>query len=213
MDDTCKECGFNDTAATPTVAAEGLAAAASAITEVVAGMPEQMLRWHSAPNVWSAIEYLGHLRESIAFHRWLIERAQHEATPVIPAVDPDASVTRAGYQTSDVEALLGQFSRRIQRLTALLTRLDDQSLQRNVILDSRVITVGLMARSAWHECWHHLGDIRRIAQSYPLTAPPGRSGRRLTGCLGLRRRHRQLGRISCAGEAGQAIRVHSSQYG
>lgn len=115
------------------------------------------------PDVWAPVEYLGHLRESMAFHRWLIEKATAEDRPVIGTVDPDASVAAANYIDADVEDLIAQFDRRIDRLTTILTGLDHTALARTALLEDREITVGLVARSAWHECHHHLGDIRRIA--------------------------------------------------
>jgi hypothetical protein len=98
----------------------------------------------------------------MAFHRWLIERALSENNPLIPTVDPDESVVQAAYNDADPLELLALFERRIQRLADVLIALDDDSANRTVTLDGREISVALIARSAWHECHHHLGDIRRL---------------------------------------------------
>ena len=103
----------------------------------------------------------------MAFHRWLIEKALTEVDPAIPMVDPDASVAAAGYGVGDVDELIGQFDRRAQRLCDVLESLDAQSVRRTVVLDGIRISVALIARSAWHECHHHLGDIRRVGVPAP----------------------------------------------
>ncbi len=110
------------------------------------------------------MEYLGHLRESMAFHHWLIESPLAEDNPSIPTVDPDESVAQAGYADAEAEALIGQFGRRVDRLCELLAELDDSSVNRSLALGDRRITVGLVARSAWHECHHHRGDVHRLCQ-------------------------------------------------
>ncbi len=112
--------------------------------------------------MWSPLEYLGHLRESMAFHRWLIESALSEDNPLIPMVDPDDSVAQSRYNEAEVEQLVAQFDRRIQRLAGALRALDDEAADRALTLDGRQISVALVARSAWHECHHHLRDIRRL---------------------------------------------------
>jgi hypothetical protein len=81
---------------------------------------------------------------------------------LIPLVDPDESVAKAGYPNDDIEALFGQFERRVDRLCQLLAGLDDGAVNRTLALDDRHISVGLVARSAWHECHHHRRDIRRL---------------------------------------------------
>ncbi|MFZ0904419.1 MAG: DinB family protein, partial [Mycobacterium sp.] len=115
-----------------------------------------------APDVWSPLEYLGHLRESMAFHRWLIERALAEDNPLIPMVDPDESVAQSKYNEADRAQLIAQFDRRIHRLDDALTSLDDVAAARTLTLGDRQISVALVARSAWHECHHHHRDIRRL---------------------------------------------------
>jgi hypothetical protein len=162
MDEACRECGFDALAATPADVAGALAPLAQEIADTVRAISQPILRRRPAPRVWSPQEYLGHLRESMAFHRWLIERGLSERNPVIGAVDPDASVEQAGYRSSATEDLIGQFQRRVDRLRDVLVTLDNDATRRTLTLDDFEITLALVARSAWHECHHHLGDIRRI---------------------------------------------------
>ncbi len=164
MEEICRECAFDESLAQPADVALALRPLAMAIADDVRGLPAALATRRPSPEVWSPMEFLGHLRESMAFHRWLIESALAEDNPSIPMVDPDESVAQAGYADADTEALIGQFGRRVDRLCELLAKLDDSSVNRSLTLGDRRITVGLVARSAWHECHHHRGDINRLGQ-------------------------------------------------
>jgi hypothetical protein len=164
MEETCSECTFDESLAKPKDVALALPPLTTAIGNDIRALSTELGRRRPSPEVWSPVEYLGHLRESMAFHRWLIESALSEDNPLIPMVDPDESVTNAGYADADIEALFGQFERRVDRLCQLLAELDDGAVNRTLALDDRHITVGLVAHSAWHECHHHRLDIRRIGQ-------------------------------------------------
>jgi hypothetical protein len=162
MEETCRECDFDQSAALRGEVAAALPPLAKAIAASIRSIPDDTVRHRPGPDIWSPVEYLGHLRESMAFHRWLIEKALAEDNPLIPTVDPDESVTQAGYRSADTDELIGQFDRRIRRLCKLLTTLDDTVIHRTLILDGRQIPAALIARSAWHECHHHHVDIRRL---------------------------------------------------
>jgi hypothetical protein len=164
MEETCGECAFDESLTQPEDVALALPSLATAIGDDIRALSPELARRRPSPDVWSPVEYLGHLRESMAFHRWLIESALAEDNPSVPMVDPDKSVAKAGYADHDIEALYGQFERRIERLCRLLTELDGDAVNRILTLDGRRLTVGLIARSAWHECHHHRLDIRRLGR-------------------------------------------------
>ncbi|CAJ62643.1 MULTISPECIES: DinB family protein [Frankia] len=161
VEQVCSECDFDASAVGVGQVAADLGPVAGRIAEHLRALPADVVRHRPGPTVWSPIEYLGHLRESMAFHRWLIERATAEQTPVIPAVDPDASVAAADYLRGDLDDLLGQFERRVARLRETMARLDADLARRTIDLDGRIVEVALVARSALHECHHHDGDIVR----------------------------------------------------
>ncbi len=167
MEQTCHECRFDESRAEPGDVALALPTLAAAIGDDVTALPGELARRRPSPEIWSPMEYLGHLRESMAFHRWLIEAALAEDNPMIPMVDPDESVANAGYADVDVGELVGQFLRRVDRLCRLLTELDHGAVDRTLTLGDRQVTVGLVARSAWHECHHHRGDIGRLGGASP----------------------------------------------
>jgi hypothetical protein len=161
MQDQCDECGFDESAAEAAKVADALSLLALEIVQAVRATPKEILRQRPAAHVWSAQEYLGHLREAMAFHRFIIEKGLAEHEPVIPLADPEPVVEQANYHSSSVEDLIGQFHRRVDRLCTLLLTLDIEAVGRTVVLGDRRIALALVARSAWHECHHHLGDINR----------------------------------------------------
>lgn len=162
IEQVCAACEFDASEMVPAQVAGMLRTEVGAIVEAACSIPAVRVRARPAPEVWSPIEYLGHLRESMAFHRWLIEEALRENDPAIPMVDPDASVAAAGYGDADVDELLGQFERRVQRLAEVLDSLDTEATRRTLVLGDTRISVALIARSAWHECHHHRGDLQRL---------------------------------------------------
>ncbi|MCV7280212.1 DinB family protein [Mycolicibacterium flavescens] len=161
MEDVCTECGFDQSSTPAADVGPALERTATEVADAVRSVPLELLRRRPEPRTWAPIEYLGHLRESMAFHRWLIEQAVAQDHPEVPMVDPDESVAAADYRGADVEDLLGQFHRRVMRLGAHLAALPPGAAACSLTLGDRPITVALIARSAWHECHHHLGDIRR----------------------------------------------------
>jgi DinB superfamily len=167
MEEMCSECGFDESLTQPEDVALALRPLAAAIGEDIGVLSPELARRRPSPGVWSPVEYLGHLRESMAFHRWLIENALAEDNPLIPMVDPDESVAKAGYADADVGALIGQFDRRVDRLCQLLKELTGGAANRTLTLDDRQLTVALVARSAWHECHHHRCDIRGLGGASP----------------------------------------------
>lgn len=172
MEEICHECEFDASATPPRDVAVTLPPLARAIGNAVRALSPETARRRPSPQVWSPLEYLGHLRESMAFHRWLIEKALAEDNPLIPMVDPDESVSHAGYASADTEELIGQFERRIHRLCEVLMTLDGSAVRRTLVLDDHQITTALIARSAWHECHHHHGDIRRLGGLEPVRTHP-----------------------------------------
>ncbi|MCW2622857.1 MAG: hypothetical protein JWL64_2459 [Frankiales bacterium] len=161
MEERCTECGFDGSQAPPETVAGELRTARDLIQAAVETAPDDVVRRSPGPGVWSPLEYVGHLGDAMAYHRWLLERALAESEPRIPPVDPDASVADAGYRDGVVPEVVGRFSRRIDRLAVAVTALAPGDLDRRLHVEGREVTVALVARSAWHECFHHQGDIAR----------------------------------------------------
>ncbi len=163
MDDHCPECGFDGRDMTLDDVRSGLIQLPGAVEEMMADVSDQRLRRRPDRTTWSAIEYLGHLRDLMAYHRHVIEQAMTKTCPQLEAVDPDGSVAIGGYAEASCRELFGQFARRVDRLCALLERVRQQDVGLTVkTADGKTLGISLVARSALHEGRHHLGDLRRV---------------------------------------------------
>jgi hypothetical protein len=164
MDDHCDECGYDGRAMTIEDVVASLRQLPEQITATVAPASDERLRARPQADSWSAIQYLGHLRDLMAYHRWLIEQALADDRPVVASADPDASVANSGYQQANRDDLLSQFARRVERLSGLVESLSPSALARPLVLD-RPIDVQLVARSALHEGVHHRADLARLVSA------------------------------------------------
>jgi hypothetical protein len=162
MEDHCGECHFDARAMTTAEVCGQLRLVPGQVRLVLDGVDEAALRRRPDPGVWSAMEYLGHLRDLMAYHRFLIERAVAEDGPVVASVDPDDAVASAGYAGAGLEELLGQFDRRVDRLVTVIDGLADGALDRRLVLGDREIDLRLVTRSALHEGYHHQLDLVRV---------------------------------------------------
>jgi hypothetical protein len=167
MDDHCDACGFDGRQLSLDDIVTGLDALPDHVRKLLRNADPAILRYRPAPNRWSALEYVGHLRDLTAFHRWLIERALSEEHPIIGPVDPDASVAAAAYNEGDARSLMDQFERRIVRLSEAIACLDEQTASRKLTVDPSQgeIDVYVVARSALHEGHHHSLDLARLVEA------------------------------------------------
>jgi hypothetical protein len=164
VDDRCEECGYDGRALSPAEVADRLPAVAAEVRDLVSDEPEERLRRRPDEGGWSALEYVLHLRDLTAYHRWLIEQALAHDEPMVPPVDPDAAVAGVDLDRVRLDEILAQYDRRVERLRALLVDLRDGSLARRIgrPAGDRVVDVRLVARSALHEAVHHRGDLERL---------------------------------------------------
>jgi hypothetical protein len=164
MEDRCAGCGYDGRPLAFAEIASHLALVPQRVRAIHNRATDEALRARPEAGGWAAIEYVGHLRDLMAFHRWLIERADAEDEPTIGPADPDVAVAQAGYIDATPNDLLDRLDRRVRRLAAVLEDLDEIRARRRLRLDEtdRPIDVGVVARSALHEAHHHLGDLERL---------------------------------------------------
>jgi hypothetical protein len=168
VEDHCEECGFDARSWTTAQVCAGLRDLPAEVTVVLSGVEEPVLRRRPNPTTWSPVEYLGHMRDAIAYHRFIIEQALAETRPSLDHVDPDAAVDAAGFADASIDNLLGQLDRRVERLCTLVDGLEPAGRTRTVVRsDGSEIDVTFLVRSALHEGRHHTGDIERLTGRGP----------------------------------------------
>jgi hypothetical protein len=164
VQERCEGCGFDGRALSCADVAGALGQLPERVRGIAVATPDDVLRRRPPTGGWAAIEYLGHLRDLLAFHRWVIERALTEQEPDVGGGDPDAAVEAARYIDAEAEDLLAQLERRAGRLRELLGTIDDLQARRRVTVEAAQgpVAVVFVARSVLHEGVHHTLDLAHL---------------------------------------------------
>ena len=109
----------------------GLARSGSAITSLVDGLSDDLLRRRPAPERWSPLEILCHLvDEERDDFRARIQSTLEDPMAAWSPIDPPAWVTERGYNTREPEVVLTSFCTERAESLAWLTTLDASVLER-----------------------------------------------------------------------------------
>ena len=117
MSSACEECGLDPERLTVDEAAEiiaGVGPRYRAAFAVVADDRDR-LRAKPDPDVWSPLEYVVHLRDSVRYHGALTNRALKEDRPEFAAPDPDAIAQHQSYNDADPEEVLDSLEQQTTR--------------------------------------------------------------------------------------------------
>jgi DinB superfamily len=127
-----------------------------------AGDDGARLRAKPDPDVWSSLEYVVHLRDSVRYHGALMNRALKEDRPEFGAPDPDAIARNESYNAADPGEVLDSVSQQTARFADRARSLSEPDLDRVVIRAGNEVTVSFMIRNVAHEGHHHLQDVQRL---------------------------------------------------
>jgi hypothetical protein len=164
MSSPCLECGLDPEQLSVDDAADLIGALGPqyrAAFLVAEGDPER-LRAKPGPDVWSSLEYVVHLRDSVRYHGALTNRALKEDRPEFGAPDPDAIAQNESYNDADPEEVLESLEQQTTRFATRARGLGEDELDRVVIRAGNEITVRYMIRNVAHEGHHHLQDVQRL---------------------------------------------------
>jgi hypothetical protein len=164
MSSLCMECGLDPEQLTIAAAADLIGAlgpqyrAAFAVAEG----DRERLRAKPDPDVWSSLEYVVHLRDSVRYHGALTNRALKEHRPEFGAPDPDAIAQNESYNDADPDVVLDSLEQQTTRFATRARALSEDDLDRVVIRVGNEVTVRYMIRNVAHEGHHHLQDVQRL---------------------------------------------------
>ncbi len=139
-----------------------MSARATAPRFAVVADDRDRLRAKPDPDVWSPLEYVVHLRDSVRYHGALTNRALKEDRPEFAAPDPDAIAQHQNYNDADPDDVLDSLEEQTTRFATRARLLDDDDLDRVVIRAGNEITVRSMIGNVAHEGHHHLQDVQRL---------------------------------------------------
>ena len=118
------------------------------------------------PGVWSAAEYLCHVRDVYATFTIRLHRARTEDDPALEPMLNDLRARRFGYRDAAVGPALDQLQAHVTGFLAELSRLRPADHSRPVHrLPDEHRTALWLVRQAAHEGVHHLRDIADVARA------------------------------------------------
>jgi hypothetical protein len=165
----CEECGFDFDSVSPADAPAALRGFGrryrAPLTRLLAGEDDGLLRVRPEPQVWSAIEYAGHVRDVFALFDRRIAQILGEVDPDLEVVDHDQAVERGGYRQADVNQLAEDLGAGAERLAATVESLGPDQWRRAGWRNGETRTVDEIVRRALHEGHHHLLDIGRVLRA------------------------------------------------
>jgi hypothetical protein len=164
MSSACAECGLDPERLSIDEAADLIGALGPQYRAAfaVADGDRERLRAKPDPDVWSSLEYVVHLRDSVRYHGALTNRALTEDRPEFGAPDPDAIAQNESYNDTDPEEVLDSLEQQATRFATRARGLGEDELDRVVLRAGNEVTVRYMIRNVAHEGHHHLRDVQRL---------------------------------------------------
>jgi hypothetical protein len=121
------------------------------------------LRTRPAPEVWSALEYLCHLRDVHATGTIRLHRMRTEEAPTLEPMLNDLRARRFRYNELDPIAVLDELARTAAGFLDEIDRMPADGWHRGATrLPAEWRTARWLVRHTAHEGVHHLADIRRV---------------------------------------------------
>lgn len=171
MRERCAECGFDGDSVSvgdAVVTLRSLGRRWRAATAVFDADADDVLRRRPAPEVWSALEYAAHTRDTIAANGWVMAKALVEDRPTLDWPDDEVLATRAPSEATDMTAAVDELAANAERLAARAERTDAGDWRRVASvrggMDGEVDALWLL-RHAVHEGTHHLKDVERVLRA------------------------------------------------
>jgi hypothetical protein len=164
----CDECGFDastldDAALIDAIASQPKRYRAPLTRFLPNEDGDALLRRRPAPDVWSALEYAAHQRDTIAFYGTRIEMILTTDRPQLLPIDPDAEAIAGDYNALDPVTVADAIAEGATSVAARLSTIAADDWERvGIAIDgSSERDVRNCARRLAHEGGHHLLDIGR----------------------------------------------------
>lgn len=156
----CPDCAF-DFDGSPATLQRSLRSAHERFLEAIAGATDEHLRLRPSPGVWSALEYMAHTRDIVAFYAERISRTLTEDCPHLTSPNWELETDARQYNSELPRGVVEGIQASSDALADLLTTISDQDWHRPAISSTGEHRDVLMfARGAAHETEHHCRDAR-----------------------------------------------------
>lgn len=130
---------------------------------------DAVLRRRPAPEVWSALEYAAHTRDTVAANGWVMSKALTEDHPVIDWPDDDVLRTRTPSEAASASTALDELGANLERVATSAERTDPGDWRRPATIrepgtDGEEVDALWFLHHTVHEASHHLRDVHRVLQ-------------------------------------------------
>lgn len=157
----CAECGFDWEGDADAVVDE-VAALAPRFISAIVELDEEELRARPAPGVWSALEYLVHMRDVVLFYGNRIARVLNEDRPQFESRNFGALAEIERYNDQDPASVASELRAAGAEVAATLVRLAPEQWSRcGIRTMGGDVSLLMLGRRLAHESVHHALDIER----------------------------------------------------
>jgi len=161
----CQECGFSYELVPADAIAGRLRSFGPRFAGALAGAGPEAASRRPGPAVWSALEYLCHIRDVFLIQRERAVLAQVEDNPRVARMNRDERVALCRYDAHAVPEVLDQVAMAAELCALVFEGLDDAAWARPLVYPWPAPAerdVAWVGRNAVHEGEHHLMDVRRV---------------------------------------------------
>jgi hypothetical protein len=164
-DYVCDSCGLDFTTIAVPAALATISALPQEVRRSIVGIDDSLLRRRPEPDVWSAMEYICHVRDVYATYTIRLHRARTENSPAVEPMFSDLRAVRFRYSRLPLAPVLDELADHVAGFCDEAATLAPTDWQRTVSRrPDEVRTASWLVRQALHEGRHHLADIRGVPQ-------------------------------------------------
>ncbi len=158
-DHVCEVCRLTYTDVAVGAVPARLRAVTRELRALAEGLGAARLTHRPAPDIWSPLEYLCHVRDVYVASTIRLYRTRHETNPQVEPLFNDLRVIRFRYNEADLGAVLHEMDAALEGLVEEMARVTDWD-RRFSRQPGEERTARWLARQTLHEALHHAVDMR-----------------------------------------------------
>lgn len=168
-DHRCLVCGFVYTEVSVDAAVELVRKLPDRVEAAVAGRADEHLRVRPSAGVWSALEYVCHLRDVYVVSTIRLYRTRVEDVPILEPMLNDLRVVRFRYNDRAMACVLAELRDDVAGFLEESERNTEETWQRTACrLPGEERSARWLLRQASHEGVHHVRDIEAVLEQVQL---------------------------------------------
>ncbi|MCU1352683.1 MAG: hypothetical protein JWM05_1892 [Acidimicrobiales bacterium] len=159
--ENCDECGFGWHRFTDERAVDAIPLAGAFYRGVLEGVDIDLANTRPAPDSWSILEYVDHVRRAMWIWQFVVDVAVHElGVDLTNGSSPDIGPEVQRFD--DIESTISTMDSESAQLSALLAGLAPDQWACAETVSLGVVDQHWVVRHALHEMLHHLHDVGRV---------------------------------------------------